>query len=73
MWFGYFFLLGINDCVGQCRNGGICVDLLNDYKCNCFVGFIGKDCEINIDDCQFILCINSGVCKDGIQNYSCIC
>ena len=30
---------------------GICVDLINDYRCDCYGGFTGDNCEINIDEC----------------------
>ncbi|KAG8224528.1 hypothetical protein J437_LFUL004219 [Ladona fulva] len=29
-----------------CANGGRCFSLLNDYKCSCKAGFVGKDCSI---------------------------
>lgn len=43
----YFFSLDINDCVNHsCRNGGGCVDGLNNYSCVCKAGFSGARCEV---------------------------
>ena len=37
----------INDCAGQpCKNGATCIDAVNDYTCNCVVGYTGKNCSI---------------------------
>ena len=37
----------INYCVNHtCDNGGSCVDGINNYSCNCLVGFTGYHCEI---------------------------
>lgn len=36
----------INDCMPDiCQNNGTCKDLVNDYKCNCVLGFNGTNCE----------------------------
>ena len=40
------FLLDIDDCVNHtCANGASCVDGINNYSCNCLVGFTGSNCE----------------------------
>ena len=37
----------IDDCAVQpCHNGGICIDAVNDYTCNCAVGYTGKNCSV---------------------------
>lgn len=38
-----------------------------------FVGFIGQNCEENIDDCLGNSCKNGGVCVDGVNIYNCRC
>lgn len=37
------------------------------------LGFRGKHCEENIDDCPGHLCQNGGTCIDGVNNYRCRC
>ena len=38
--------LDIDDCAEKpCRNDGVCVDQVNDYRCDCESGYEGKDCE----------------------------
>ena len=40
------FFLDIDDCQLQpCQNNGTCYDLVNDYRCECLVGFNGTNCE----------------------------
>lgn len=39
-----------------------CQDRVNDYLCVCLVGYKGKNCLINIDDCV----INGQFCKNGV-------
>ena len=37
----------IDECASNpCSNNGTCVDLLNDFYCNCSAGFNGSHCEI---------------------------
>ena len=41
------FLIDIDDCaVRPCQNGATCIDAVNDYTCNCVVGYTGKNCSI---------------------------
>lgn len=70
----------LNSCFSSrdpCKNGATCVDkqsgLLNDYECKCMVGYTGKNCEINIDDCIPDPCANKSICIDGIATYTCLC
>ena len=39
-------LTDIDDCLGvSCSNSGTCVDMVDDYTCNCVQGFTGEHCE----------------------------
>ena len=38
-----------------------------------FIGFSGRYCEQNQDDCQRITCLNGGTCLDGINSFQCLC
>ena len=42
-------------------------------QCSCQAGFTGKDCQININDCQSRPCQHNGDCVDGINSFSCVC
>ena len=37
------------------------------------LGFEGRTCEVNIDDCHNHQCKNGGTCLDGIKTYTCQC
>uniref|UniRef100_A0AAQ5Z5T4 Protein eyes shut homolog n=1 Tax=Amphiprion ocellaris TaxID=80972 RepID=A0AAQ5Z5T4_AMPOC len=42
----------INECDSNpCQHNGTCSDLLGDYDCKCPTGFLGKNCEDDIDAC----------------------
>lgn len=40
-WSGLTCAKDIDDCVGQCKNGATCIDLVNDYHCACAAGYTG--------------------------------
>ncbi|MBN3271623.1 JAG2 protein, partial [Polyodon spathula] len=71
-----FFFLNVdtNDCNPHpCYNGGICVDGINWFRCECAPGFAGPDCRINIDECQSSPCAYGATCVDEIYGYRCTC
>ncbi|XP_016036029.2 protein crumbs isoform X1 [Drosophila simulans] len=43
------------------------------YECVCVPGIIGKNCEININECDSNPCSKHGNCNDGIGTYTCEC
>ncbi|XP_060063970.1 uncharacterized protein LOC132544399 [Ylistrum balloti] len=57
-----------------CDNGGTCVSVHNLWrKCLCLPGFLGQDCQVNIDECSSSPCLNGGQCADGNNSYTCTC
>lgn len=65
----------IDECQSMpCQNGGMCIDHINGYECNCTdTGFNGTNCELNIDDCAPGPCQNEATCTDLIKDYNCTC
>lgn len=57
-----------------CRNGGICIDGDRDYTCNCTVGYEGRNCELDINECLSDPCLHGGICYDLPRGvFSCFC
>eukprot|EP01052_Picozoa_sp_SAG31_P002233 SAG31_NODE_77_length_27533_cov_47.448859_4_plen_1845_part_00 len=44
-----------------------------DFVCFCRVGFGGRTCGHNIDECVSQPCLNDGVCVDMMDGYQCAC
>ncbi|KAG9259854.1 protein jagged-1 [Astyanax mexicanus] len=64
----------INDCErNPCRNGGTCIDKVNEYQCICADGWEGSHCETNTDDCSLKPCLNKGTCQDLVNDFYCEC
>lgn len=64
-------------CLKQHCENGYCNTTRDVPICQCQLGFEGKYCEININDCISSSggspCKNGGVCIDGIGRYDCNC
>ena len=46
-----------------CLNNGTCVNNVGSYKCSCTGGFVGTNCEKDVDECVKLKpCQNSAVC-----------
>lgn len=43
------------------------------FFCSCDVGYSGKTCGVNIDDCEPAPCMNGANCTDMVNDYSCDC
>ena len=63
--------LNIDNCASlPCLNSGECIDLIDDYQCNCQTGYIGKNCQHEVDVCNQLgpdgekleICQNGGQC-----------
>ena len=48
-------------------------DLFNDYFCSCQLGYFGRNCEMEIDECLPRPCENGGTCTDLVNGYHCNC
>ncbi|XP_078001352.1 uncharacterized protein LOC144453853 [Glandiceps talaboti] len=75
-WGGQFCHLDLIFCTRHepCRNGGTCYNNRPGfYTCTCPAGFTGKDCEIEINDCNANVCLNGGTCQDSINAFECLC
>ena len=56
----------------QCMHGQ-CLDGVGSYSCQCFPGFSGELCEVEIDECETDPCGNHGVCEDQVNGFLCSC
>ena len=54
-------------------NNATCVDLVNDFKCNCQPGYKGRFCAVEINECENIPCMNNASCADLVNEYKCLC
>jgi len=62
-----------DDCLSApCQNGATCIDGNRFYTCVCLPGFIGDECDINVNECASSPCIN-GQCGDMVAGYHCYC
>ena len=52
--FGYDFII----------IAGRCTDLLNNYSCSCYLGFEGRNCDVDIDYCESSPCVNGRILSD---------
>uniref|UniRef100_A0A096MP08 Protein crumbs homolog 1 n=1 Tax=Papio anubis TaxID=9555 RepID=A0A096MP08_PAPAN len=55
-----------------CLHGGNCEDIYSSYHCSCPLGWSGKHCELNTDECFSNPCIH-GNCSDRVAAYHCTC
>ena len=46
---------------------------LPNNRCDCPVGYTGKNCSENVDDCKSHICQNGAKCRDELNGYTCIC
>ncbi len=64
----------INYCASNpCANNGLCVSLINDYRCVCLDDYTGLNCEETSNECLSNPCLNNGTCIDQVWNYTCQC
>ena len=62
---------GVYDICGPlaCENGGKCIDLHLNYKCECSNGFYGRNCEIKLSDpCYKNKCVKGKCVPNDFNN-----
>ncbi|KRY42855.1 Neurogenic locus notch -like protein 2 [Trichinella spiralis] len=59
-------------CFAKCYYG-TCTENIIGFSCQCNEGYTGKNCLIDINDCEAGLCKNGGTCVDEVNSYRCIC
>lgn len=71
-----FFFTQITDAdecqMNPCINAESCTNLVGDYHCKCRVGWMGKNCDQNINDCVG-QCQHGATCIDLVNDYHCAC
>jgi EGF-like domain len=50
-----------------------CGTLSPNQVCNCLPGFLGSQCQTDINECASLPCQNGGVCIDGANSFTCNC
>uniref|UniRef100_A0A673CQB4 Delta-like protein n=1 Tax=Sphaeramia orbicularis TaxID=375764 RepID=A0A673CQB4_9TELE len=68
-----YLAIDANECAGKpCVNAYSCKNLIGGYHCDCFRGWSGQNCDINISGCHG-QCKNGATCKEGLRGYHCQC
>lgn len=57
---------------GPCLHGAKCVNLKNDYHCECAAKLSGKRCHYG-RYCNPNPCLNGGMCEEGLNGPICKC
>lgn len=53
MYIGKICNVDVDECNSNpCLNGATCTDNVASFTCTCPIGFTGKLCETNINDCE---------------------
>lgn len=62
----------VDECQSSLCIHGNCSNLVNEFKCQCFPGYEGTQCQIDTDECLSSPC-RHGTCIDQINSYTCNC
>ncbi|XP_071140981.1 uncharacterized protein [Mytilus edulis] len=56
-----------------CQHGSTCVEDHGKFTCICNPGFLGAQCNIDMNECASNPCHNNGTCHDTANSYTCSC
>lgn len=68
--------INMNDCtVGACFHGGVCIDKVGGFECQCTPGYVGPRCEGDVNECLSNPCTNPGTqaCVQLVNDFRCDC
>ncbi|KAJ8312559.1 hypothetical protein KUTeg_009932 [Tegillarca granosa] len=70
----YYFLFfkEIDECYSSPCTNGTCLDMVDNFVCQCVPGYEGRLCDKEIDECASNPCVY-GKCTDYIHGYKCAC
>lgn len=69
----FYLFLDTDECQNNpCVNAIACTNFVGDYVCKCRVGWMGKNCDQNINDCVG-QCQHGATCIDLVNDYHCAC
>ena len=46
---------------------------VGDYKCECDAGWTGRNCDVEINECEPSPCKNNATCTDKVNGFMCDC
>ncbi|CAF0725118.1 unnamed protein product [Didymodactylos carnosus] len=58
---------------GLCNNMTCAYGKCEQMECKCDPGITGKQCDIDIKDCEQEACLNGGTCIELVNGFSCQC
>ncbi|KAL3847743.1 hypothetical protein ACJMK2_018637, partial [Sinanodonta woodiana] len=63
-----------NECLDRpCLNSARCINNDGSFTCECTVGWIGLNCELDVNECRQSPCMNGGTCQNAPGYYTCTC
>lgn len=64
----FLFFLVIDHCVSSpCLNSGRCINLREDFTCECTAGYRGKRCQEEKNECVDEPCYGEAACIDKVR------
>ena len=62
-----------NQCLNRTCVHGSCLFQQGGHACSCDLGYTGKFCDKEIDECVGVVCKNGASCIDEVGQYRCNC